>query len=385
MGSPRISQDTHDRSPRVLLAALVVGAVILSVVSAFSRKLMYNAYGQRYVFFRGELTNLLYNIWATIIVVGRAIASPRFRKALQDSARRFPPWKLLIPAFLDGLGNLLDSVGGPNVPGSWTVLLGQSLVFFTMIFSFFIFGARFSAKQMTGAGLVVLGACMAVLPEIFAGAEAARHVGYAIVFFSADIPQALSAVYKDFAFKSGELDVFYLTAVVSWVQLFVSWVYLPLLSLPALGALDLSSIPQVVSGGAACFLGDSSTPVYDAAGMVTGYCSRSTTLITFTYSLSGFAAGICQLYIMKLGSATLYVLSVALAVPISNFCFDIPFLMEAVGLTAAAFSWWNAVGVAMVVSGFTMYAIKGTLAEVGNEEDEGLPHGMLAESVRESA
>merc|ERR1712113_1145103 len=122
------------------------------------------------------------------------------------------------------------------------------------------------------------------------------------------------------------------------VQLLVTWCYLPLLSLPAFGGLNLTSLPEVLSDGASCFAGDPSTPVYDAAGSVTGYCSSFTTAITFTYSLTGFAGGICQLFVMKMGSASLYALSLALAIPITNSCFSLPFLMSLVGLQATPFS-----------------------------------------------
>jgi len=168
-------------------------------------------------------------------------------------------------------------------------------------------------------------------------------------------------VYKDFAFKRGDLDVFYLTACVSWVQLLVTWCYLPLLSLPAFGGLDLASLPAVLADGASCFVGDTSTPVYDSTGSVTGYCSSFTTAITFTFSLTGFAGGICQLFIMKFGSASLYALSSALAVPITNVCFSVPGLMQRVGIQATPFSWSNAVGVVLVVTGFVLYALKGPL------------------------
>lgn len=44
----------------------------LQVISAVWRKKLMTAYGVRYVFFRQELTNLLYNIWASLIVIYKA-------------------------------------------------------------------------------------------------------------------------------------------------------------------------------------------------------------------------------------------------------------------------------------------------------------------------
>lgn len=37
-----------------------------------------------------------------------------------------------------------------------------------------------------------------------------------------------SVVYKEWSFRSAALDVFFLTAMVSWIQLVLTWVFLPL-------------------------------------------------------------------------------------------------------------------------------------------------------------
>mmetsp|Transcript_24136 Transcript_24136/g.60255 ORF Transcript_24136/g.60255 Transcript_24136/m.60255 type:complete len:405 (+) Transcript_24136:58-1272(+) len=341
----------------LLLAVLVLGSAVFQIITELCQKKMYNAFGQRYVFFTGQLELLSYDLCVTAVVVGRAVLSASFRASLRESARRFPPSRLVIPALLDGLASFLQSVGGPSTPGTWTVLLGQSAVFFTMAFSALLLAARFTRWQVIGATLTILGACTAVLPKVVANAPAVRHAGYVLIFLSADIPHSLSLVYKDFAFKRGDLDVFYLTACVSWVQFPLSWIFLPLLSLKAFGGFDLTSLPEGISDGAACFLGDTSIPVYDAEGSITGYCSSFTTAITCATCLAGFIAAIFHLNIMKFGSATLYVLSVALSVPITNFCFEVPFVTQMLNLGVEQFSWWNTAGVVIVVIGFLLYML----------------------------
>lgn len=286
-------------------------------------------------------------------------ASADFRRSFHDSFGRFPAWKLLLPAAMDGLGGFMTSVGGPNTPGSWSVLLGQCQVFFAMLFSMCLLGSSYRLLQILGAVLVVIGSSMAIVPDLFGGElpDLAGKAGYVIIFFCSDVPYALAAVYKDFAFKTAALDVFYLTATVSWAQLVISWCYLPLLSIPALGGQELSTIPASLVDGAKCFFGDTSVPVYNSDGLITGYCGLSTTLVTFCFSISGFLSGIMTLYIMKMGSATLYVLASALALPIANLSFSVAPLMAAVGLESEPFSWYNAVGVVMVVIGFVAYAL----------------------------
>ena len=74
--------------------------------------------------------------------------------------------------------------------------------------------------------LVVAGACLAIIPRLSHGNDGTHAaVGWVALYFAADLPISLSAVYKDFAFKKGRLGVFYLTASVSWLQLLLQWLY----------------------------------------------------------------------------------------------------------------------------------------------------------------
>jgi len=66
------------------------------------------------------------------------------------------------------------------------------------------------------------------------------------------------------------LDIFYLTVWVSWIQLVISWVFVPVLSLPGFGGVSLDDIPSVFKNGFLCFTGDSSIPV---TGGTQDYCS----------------------------------------------------------------------------------------------------------------
>lgn len=49
-----------------------------------------------------------------------------------------------------------------------------------------------------------------------------------MIFAAADIPTSFSFVFKEWAFKKAHLDVFFLTACVSWMQLAIVWLFLPL-------------------------------------------------------------------------------------------------------------------------------------------------------------
>eukprot|EP00658_Telonema_sp_P-2_P023278 TRINITY_DN1931_c0_g1_i16.p1 TRINITY_DN1931_c0_g1~~TRINITY_DN1931_c0_g1_i16.p1 ORF type:complete len:387 (-),score=77.09 TRINITY_DN1931_c0_g1_i16:136-1296(-) len=344
---------------RLVLAGCIAGTIVCGLVSSVARKGMYDAWGQKYTFFRQELTNLLYNIWATTILSVCAFRSPTFRRSIAESARAFPWYKLLIPAAMDGLADFLSSVGGPSTPGDWSVLLGQLSVFFTMAFSAVFLRSRFSPIQILGAIAVVGGASLAIFPVLFGG-SCHCAAGYVAIFFLSDIPQSGSQVYKDYAFKSGiDLNVLYLTCVVSWFQLGITWMYLPLQSLPQLGGFDLASIPEVFSDGLSCLMGDSSIPVVDKDNMVTGECGLNVPLVTLIFSISGFMEGIFALLVMKQGSATLSVLTSAVRLPLSDLIFCWPAVMTLVSVHPSSFSWYNLGGLALVVAGFVGFGLRG--------------------------
>lgn len=133
---------------------------------------------------------------------------------------------------------------------------------------------------------------------------------------------------------------------------------------------SFDEIPGIFVNGTKCFLGEESIPVYDEDVSVTGYCGSTVTILTFAFSISGFIGAICKLYLLKFGSATLYVLTGALAMPIADFCFNVPLLTELVGIPPTPFSWYNAIAVAMVVVGFTAYSLEGFSDTTSNIEDE---------------
>lgn len=63
-----------------------------------------------------------------------------------------------------------------------------------------------------------------------------KNVWYSVVIFTASVvPMGLSSVLKEKFFKKNLVDVFLLTACVSWSQLALTWVFVPLLSLKDFG------------------------------------------------------------------------------------------------------------------------------------------------------
>lgn len=333
------------------LTVLVVMAVAMIVVASVARKLMYDAYGTRLVFFRQQLTNFLYDVWATAVLAYKLVWRPG---DITPRMRRFPMRRLAFIAFLDSFADFLGSVGGVNTPGSWQTLLQQLLIPAVIVVSYLYLRHRYSGLELFGATLIVAGSALAIVPVLTAGDEASSVRWYSVLLYAlSQMPTGGSYVLKEAAFREASLDVFYLTVCVSWMQLFISWLWVPLLGLPGFGGIAMRDIPETLQNGARCLLGED-VAIY-RFGKVIGHCSPFVPRITFIFSIAGFLAGILQLLITAKGSAVLTVLTQGLALPLANMAFSVGPIM---GSSREAFSWWDVGGLLCVVVGFIIYRLR---------------------------
>jgi hypothetical protein len=356
-----------DKAPRpaqrAALFSLVGAFIALSIVATIGRKLSVDAFGSHLAFFRQELGNFLYNFWCTAVVLYKMFWTKEI--ASRDTSIH-PLYLFAAIGFLDGLAEFLTSVGGVHSPGSLQTLLGQLIIPVTLGLAVCITRAKFRGSQALGAVVIVLGVCVATVPQFTSGsktAEGQKTYWYSIVVFAiGQVPAAASVVGKDFLFKKGALDVFYLSCLVSWCQLFISWLFVPLESIHALGGVPMAQIGNVMADGARCFLGERVPKDRPAALALNAtqlaaasieYCRGAyVPAVTLSYSVAGFIQGVLQLYIVKWHSATLAVLCQAVTLPLSNLAYSVPLFF---GSDAEPFSPWNVVGLLVTVCGLLLY------------------------------
>eukprot|EP00753_Platysulcus_tardus_P010546 PLAT2833.1.p1 GENE.PLAT2833.1~~PLAT2833.1.p1 ORF type:complete len:420 (+),score=158.05 PLAT2833.1:1048-2307(+) len=324
--------------------------VALSVVSNIISKHQLDAYGTKYVFFLQELRITLYGLFCTFFIVYRIFVTGSITARMRKS---FPLWKFAVLGALDATTDELNVIGGVNTPGEWQVLLRQLLIPFIMVISFFWVRTRYDRWQVGGAGLIIAGSLLALFAH--QRSSGANHaVWYSVVIYaSQNVPAAFSRVFKEVAFKSAHLDIFWLSGLVSWTQIILQWPLLPLQTLPGFGNFDWDVLPETITDGWRCFLGDTTVPVIDATGAVTGYCSSYNTWILFAGSIIDFiGGGIFYLLILKHGSALLTTIASALSLPLSNLAFTIRALN---GRATSPFSWYDVGGLIAVLFGFVFY------------------------------
>lgn len=83
-----------------------------------------------------------------------------------------------------------------------------------MVLSVVVLGAKYSRTQYVGAATILAGVGIVMIPQ-FMGSATSRSTAdnqplFNMIFLCANIPMALSSVYKEVAFKNDDIDVNYL-------------------------------------------------------------------------------------------------------------------------------------------------------------------------------
>jgi hypothetical protein len=269
-----------------------------------------------------------------------------FTDVVTPDMYHFPKRHFLVMGVLDSLGTFFTCLGAPYTPGSVTPLLNQLLIPFTMSVSRTLLGVRYRWRETSGAVLIVIGACLSVVPSIVT-AQSSEVRWYAVVFYAlSNCPMAMSACYKESKFEERQLDVWYLTQWVSIFQFLVSFTYMPLQMLPGFGSADgmpAAEIPKAFADGFWCYM-ELIPECADVSAflLLTGYCG-----VNVCFNTLG-------LYLTKHGSAVLQALSYSMLLPFTTGIFFTPLLgsfREPLTSTSA----FTVVGLLAALTGFGIY------------------------------
>eukprot|EP00741_Cyanophora_paradoxa_P010705 tig00020538_g10347.t1 len=359
-------------------AAMLIGFLLVLIVVATSNRILYkmmlNRYafeGHSYAYFLNQWTVVLYCALAWIIVLYRMYSSGD----ITPEMRKYPMQRFAGMGLFDALSSFLGVIGGVYTAGQLQTLLDQGVIPWTMIASLVFLSARYNRLQFMGAFLICCGVGLATVPAFKGGHLGANNrVSSIIVYATSSVPNALSNVYKEFAFKDQNMDIYYLTFWVSTWQFFLGFLFAPLQSSPYLmgqDAMPMSEIATNLQEGFLCFLGQASHQGDDCSGRAS---------IVLAFLVVNFAYNALLLVVTKYGSAVLLVMTGALVIPVTNVVFTVKAVM---GADAESFSEWDLAGLNVVLVGFVVYSFfgdedffAGAKAEgegegEGEEEEEG--------------
>jgi len=255
------------------------------------------------------------------ILAGTSIA-----QAQKDLIKKFA-----VMGIFDGLAGTLMVLGGVQTSGTMQVLLSQSVIPITMLFSLVLTGKRYDFLQHVGATVMVAGI---VLSNVASSKDAALdNPIFNVVFLLAMVPTAVSSVFKEVAFRGfeGDLDVNVLQFWVTMFQLVVNFAAMPIYTLRLLGPqqVPLSEMPELTIGGSRClFLLEDY--VKDSCGMPgerpCDHC-RDAWLAVLLYLSFNLLYNLTTVLIIKHGSAALCFLVATLRMPLSSIAFGSTLIM----------------------------------------------------------
>eukprot|EP00929_Paragymnodinium_shiwhaense_P001511 TRINITY_DN101744_c0_g1_i1.p1 TRINITY_DN101744_c0_g1~~TRINITY_DN101744_c0_g1_i1.p1 ORF type:complete len:456 (-),score=90.71 TRINITY_DN101744_c0_g1_i1:53-1420(-) len=358
---------------RLHLLGVMVGLVLLGGVNFVLLKVLYTAYGDKRAFFVNQAINLLYIVYGGLILYPRMM----FTKHVTAEMRRFNKRPFVIMGILDSLGTFFTCLGTAYTPGSITPILNQLLIPFTVIVSTVYMKVRPGPKEMSGAGLIIFGACLSVVPTLLHEDDARDDIRwYAVVFYAmSNVPMAMSACYKESTFDDETLDVWYLTQWVSIFQFLVSFLYMPLLVLPGFSSkegMKLSEVSAAFVDGYSCFRHEvPECAEKNAFFLLTGYC-----LVNVCFNTLG-------LYLTKHGSAVLNALSFSILLPFTACLFFTP-ILGAYQEPFTESSWFTVVGLSCGLVGFAVYQRASTAVGHETKRRKGsLEEQLLAATIPE--
>ena len=342
---------------------LVGTLVALGTVNFVLLSTLYKSYTDEYSFFVNQAINLMY------VVMGGLVLYPKqlFTNEINVSTD-FPQRKFVIMGFLDSLGTLLTALGAVHTPSTFQPLLNQTLIPFTIFFSRIFLGARYHRLALVGASCIVAGASLTVL-SCATGDCKNTDVDvkwYSIVIYLlSNVPMALSAVYKEIAFKDVQVNVWYLCQWVSIYQFLLSWLYLPITVLPEFAGNGWNNLWPHFTDGLRCTLGgvecDSFAfpfPCKERRGtlwLLLAYC-----VVNFTFNWIG-------LLLTKYGSATIRSISYAIILPATSMAFCLPLM----GDLKERLTPFVPVAIVVVLMGFALYQrYADALDEEGEKNDD---------------
>jgi len=121
-----------------------------------------------------------------------------------------------------------------------------------MVGAYGLLNSRFESFQIWGSAFILLGAIVASSNYLFQrspsadtphdSAATAMVSAAVILYIVSVVPSALSNIYKDGKMKEQDMNEVHTSTIVAFWQLWCSFLFLPLMSLPALGTYVLQHV-----------------------------------------------------------------------------------------------------------------------------------------------
>jgi len=335
-------------TPQLMRMAFYTIAYVLSGVvnSIYLKKVMNNLIN--YPFFLNQLTNYGY-----IPIFGAVVLYElKFTKLITQDQRDFPWWKFFIMGALDAINGYFVVIGGVHTSGTMQQLLNQAIIPVTMIGSFIFLRERYSLIQIGGSLLIVGGVTLSLFPALTGGNNEGNLPFFNMFFLCQAIPFAASNVYKDIAFKSVDMDVWYLQFWDVFYQSVIGTLLFPVNTiLPAAARITWKEMPTDMEHGALCLAGINTITSNCTPGVSCDNCHGAWVTLILYMSVN-VIYNVFILLVIKHGSATVLSIAQTIRLPLTSIAFSMKWIMQD---QVEAFSQYTIYGLVIIIAGLGAY------------------------------
>ncbi|GBG60182.1 hypothetical protein CBR_g3426 [Chara braunii] len=318
---------------------------------------------QHYPFFMAQILTLAY-----VAVYFSVLCARKKAGAVTNAMLSLPKTPFAMMGFLEAMGLVLSMAAGAVLSGAVIPILNQAFLVWQLALSRVFLSRRYSLGQLFGCVLVILGVVQ--VASSGGGSTATEHslqaagLLWALLLVLSTAFPAASSILKEKVFKevpsklNGQsLDLFVVNSFGSGFQAMFVFLLMPLLA--SFKGIRFSDLPSYLVNGGACFLNYASSSPSSCAGAP---------WLPLLYIASNLSFNILALQLLRMSSAVVASLAVAVSVPLSAaiFTLPLPLLGEPEPLSPSFI-----LGAAVLVLGLLLYRSHGQCdQDIGTQEGE---------------
>ena len=267
---------------------------------------------------------------------------------------------MVLIGLFNGGGNFFQAIGIEHTAGTTQAVLQLMGIPIVLLLSWACLGSRPNLVAAFGAMLIVGGVALSALPHVLpsstqnhTASDGAAYPWYSVLFcVAAQCFFSGEKVYEEATFGAFDVDVFTMFMWTLVTQFALGWVLLPVQSVPELGNISLSSIPDVFSGGLEC-----TGAIEPGKAAAMPYCDWQSPVYMFVYCAVDYSYYALGLYFIRTRGASLMIIATTVSVPLCTVVYSIPELWPSQSQLAIQFLYSDAVALVLVLMGYGVYQV----------------------------
>lgn len=330
---------------------------VLLLVSAVANSVVYKKMVtamSNYPFFLSTFTS-----FAAVPPLFAVVAYLYHAGHITPEMQAFPKSKFALMALFDCVGGIMYMFGSVYTQGTLISLLNQAIIPLTLFLTVVVLHHAFRPLQYCGALLILCGvAVVVVLPNVLGmdvGQEGTKNLLMCnMLVLVANIPAAMSNIYKELAFSGVDIEVNYLQLWVMIFQCALTLVLIPVNTLSFLGpsALAWSDLLPNMINGCNCLFGYN-TVITDCDPPFQRQCDNcvGNWAPVIVYLIVNQIYNVVIVLVIKYGSSALLTIVCTLTLPLIQVAFS----WSAINNPPDPLAWPSLLGLGIILLGLELY------------------------------